>query len=228
MSIKRASGLSRAAALVAILGTSGCASWGKTEKGGVIGAAGGAVLGGAVGHVTGSTARGAIIGAVVGGAAGAIIGRRMDRQAEELVRELPQGTQVSRVGEGIAITFEEGILFPFDSASLKPQARENLSDLADSLRDNARTEILIVGHTDSTGRDAYNQTLSERRARAAADYLGGQGIARGRLRTDGRGEMEPIASNDDESGRQRNRRVEVAIYADEQWREEAKREAGGN
>lgn len=214
------------AGMVAVaLGVAGCASWGKQEKGAVIGAAGGAVVGGAIGHVTGSTARGAIIGAAVGGAAGAIIGRRMDKQAEELARELPAGTQVSRVGEGIAVTFPDGILFPFDSATLKPEARDNLRELAQSLRDNARTDVLIVGHTDSTGRDDYNEGLSQRRARAAADFLAGQGVERGRLRTEGRGESEPIASNESEADRQRNRRVEVAIYADEEWREEARREA---
>jgi len=217
----RACSLAAAVAVAA----GGCASWGKQEKGAVIGAAGGAVLGGAIGHVTGSTARGAIIGAVVGGAAGAIIGRRMDKQAEELARELPPGTKVSRVGEGIAVTFESGILFPFDSDSLKPEARDNLRKFAESLRENARTEVLIVGHTDSTGRTEYNQGLSERRASAASTFLAGQGISSGRLRTQGRGESEPIAANDTEAARQQNRRVEVAIYADEAWREEARREA---
>jgi outer membrane protein OmpA-like peptidoglycan-associated protein len=219
---------SRAVAVLAVLAVSGCASWGKQEKGAVIGAAGGAVVGGAIGNATGSTARGAIIGAVVGGAAGAIIGRRMDKQAEELARELPPGASVSRVGEGIAVTFESGILFPFDSTSLKPEARENLRDLARSLRDNARTDVLIVGHTDSTGGDAYNESLSERRAGAAASFLGSQGVTRSRLRTEGRGEDEPIASNADESGRQQNRRVEVAIYANEEWREDARRQAASN
>jgi outer membrane protein OmpA-like peptidoglycan-associated protein len=216
-------------ALAAALSLAGCASMGdKQKKGTVIGAGGGAVLGGVIGHATGSTARGAIIGAAVGGAAGTLIGRRMDKQAEELARELPQGTEVSRVGEGIAVTFPEGILFPFDSAALRPEARDNLRELADSLRDNSRTEVLIVGHTDSKGTGDYNQSLSQRRARSAADYLNSQGVSGARLRTDGRGENEPIASNDDESGRQRNRRVEVAIYADREWREEARREAARN
>ena len=204
----------------------GCASWGKTEKGAVIGAAGGGAVGAIIGHKTGSTVRGALIGAVVGGAAGALIGRKMDQQAEVLARELPPGTKVSRVGEGIAVTFESGILFPFDSAELKPEARDNLRKLARSLGDNARTEVLIVGHTDSTGRPEYNQGLSERRARSAADYLSGEGVSRGRLRTDGRGEDEPIAGNDTEAGREQNRRVELAIYADKEWREEAARETG--
>ena len=156
---------STAAVVLAVISVTGCSSWGKQQKKGtVIGAAGGAVLGGAIGHATGSTARGAIIGAAVGGAAGALIGRRMDQQAEELARELPPGTRVSRVGEGIAVTFEDGILFPFDSAALKPEARDNLRDLAQSLRDNPRTDVLIVGHTDASGRDEYNEGLSRRRA----------------------------------------------------------------
>ena len=215
--------------VLAVIGVTGCSSWGKQQKKGtVIGAAGGAVVGGVIGHATGSTARGAIIGAAVGGAAGAIIGRRMDRQAEELARDLPPGTRVSRVGEGIAVTFENGILFPFDSATLKPEARDNLRELAQSLRENARTDVLIVGHTDATGRDEYNEGLSRRRASAAASFLDGQGVTRDRLRTEGRGESEPVASNDDESGRELNRRVEVAIYASEEWREEAKRQAASN
>ena len=216
----------RVAAVVALVTWSaGCASWGKQEKGAVIGAASGAVVGGVIGHATGSTARGAIIGAAVGGAAGAIIGRKMDQQAEELARELPPGTKVSRVGEGIAVTFESGILFPFDSASLRTDARDNLRALAESLRENGRTDVLIVGHTDATGRDDYNLGLSRRRAQAAVDFLSGQGVARARMRTEGRGESEPIASNDTEADRQQNRRVEVAIYANEEWREEARREA---
>jgi outer membrane protein OmpA-like peptidoglycan-associated protein len=212
--------------LAAALSTAGCATWGKTEKGAVIGAAGGGALGALIGHKTGSTVRGVLIGAVVGGAAGAIIGRKMDQQAAVLARELPPGTKVSRVGEGIAVTFESGLLFPFDSASLKPDARDNLRKLARTLGDNARTEVLIVGHTDSTGRPEYNQDLSERRARAAADYLSEQGVARGRLRTEGRGEDEPIAGNDTEEERAQNRRVELAIVADKEWREDAAREAG--
>jgi len=211
--------------LALVLSTAGCATWSNTEKGAVIGTAGGAAVGAVTGHITGHTVRGVLIGAVIGGAAGALIGRDMDKQAEVLARELPPGTQVSRVGEGIAVTFESGLLFPFDSASLKPEARDNLRKLALSLGENARTEVLIVGHTDSTGRPGYNQDLSERRARSASDYLSDQGVTRGRLRTEGRGEDEPIASNDTEDDRQRNRRVEVAIYADEEWRAEARKQA---
>ncbi len=203
--------------------TPGCASWGdKQKKGTVIGAGGGGVLGAIIGHKTGSTARGAIIGAVVGGAAGALIGRRMDSQAEKLAQEL-EDAQVSRVGEGIAVTFDSGILFPFDSAELTSQAQTNLRKLSDSLQSEARTNVMIVGHTDSDGTDAYNQQLSERRGRSASDYLASHGVMSSRLQSRGRGEAEPIASNGADEGKRQNRRVEVAIYANEAWRDEAKR-----
>ncbi len=221
--MKRTNGLVAAAIVAVVLATvSGCASWGdKQKKGTGIGAAGGAVAGAVIGHATGSTARGAIIGAVVGGAAGAVIGHRMDAQAEKLAREL-EGAQVSRVGEGIAVTFDSGILFPFDSAELTPEARSNLRKLADSLEAEAHTNVMIVGHTDSDGSDSYNQQLSERRGRSALENLASLGIASSRLESRGRGEAEPIASNGTEDGRRQNRRVEVAIYADPTWREEAK------
>jgi outer membrane protein OmpA-like peptidoglycan-associated protein len=203
--------------------TAGCASWGdKQKKGAGIGAAGGGVVGAVVGHKTGSTARGAIIGAVVGGVAGALIGDRMDKQAEKLEAEL-EAAQVSRVGEGIAVTFDSGILFPFDSAELTAEARTNLRKLAASLQDEARTNVTIVGHTDSVGQDSYNQQLSERRGRAAVSYLVSEGVASLRLASRGRGEAEPIASNQTDQGRGENRRVEVAIYANDEWRAEAQR-----
>lgn len=217
-----------AVALPAFLAmAAGCESWNRTKKGAVIGAAGGGAVGAVIGHKTGSTVRGAIIGAAVGGAAGALIGRHMDKQAEKLAQEIP-GAKVSRVGEGIAVTFESGILFPFDSASLQAEGRTNLRKLADSLQDNPRTDVMIVGHADSVGRPGYNQDLSERRSRAAADYLVSQGVTRGRQITSGKGEGEPIASNETEEGRRQNRRVEIAIYANKEWQEEAKRTAGAS
>jgi len=205
----------------------GCASMSKTERGGAIGGGAGAAVGALIGHKTGSTARGAIIGAVVGGTAGALIGRRMDQQAERLQKEL-KNAQVSRVGEGIAITFASGILFPFDSAELENAGRDNLRKLAMSLRDEPRTEVLIIGHTDAVGEDAYNRSLSDRRSDAAAGFLGAQGVTRSRVRTDGKGEQEPVASNDTDEGRQRNRRVEIAIFASREWRDEARKEAGSS
>lgn len=212
---------------VTMVAGAGCASMNKTERGAAAGGGAGAALGALIGHKTGSTARGALIGAVIGGAAGAVIGHKMDRQAEQLTKVLPDA-QVSRVGEGIAVTFDSGILFPFDSAELQGAGQENLRRLADSLQQNPGTEIMLIGHTDSVGQPGYNQPLSERRARTAADYLGAQGVTRQRLLTSGKGEAEPIATNDDDAGRRQNRRVEIAIYADNKWRDEAKRETGAN
>lgn len=199
-------------------GLSGCASMNKTEKGAVLGAAGGAAVGAIIGKQVGSTARGAILGAAVGGAAGAVIGRQMDKQAEELAADIP-GATVQRVGEGIAVTFESGLLYPFNSTDLLPAGRDNLRNLAESLREYPETELLIVGHTDAVGSDAYNQTLSQNRAAAAANVLASYGVPRDRIQTAGRGETEPVSSNDDETGRQLNRRVEVAIFASEEYRQ---------
>ncbi len=211
-----------AATLAAALVAGGCAR--NAQRGAVIGGAGGAVVGGVIGAATGSTAKGAIIGAAVGGAAGAIIGDQMDRRAREIDRDIP-GAEVERVGEGILVTFESGILFGFDSTTIQPQGRENLRTLAANLDKYPDTDLLIVGHTDDVGADAYNQSLSERRARAAADFLIAQGVARSRLQTSGRGELEPVAENSSESGRQENRRVEIAIYANEEMRREAQEQA---
>jgi outer membrane protein OmpA-like peptidoglycan-associated protein len=218
-------------ALVA-LGTTtvaGCATLqgtNKTERGAVIGAAAGGVAGGVIGNNTGlGTTKGAILGAVVGGAAGALIGRQMDKQATELSQEMPNG-RVERVGEGIQVTFDSGILFPFDSDQLQPNGRANLRELAASLQEYPGSEVLIVGHTDAVGTDSYNYTLSQRRSQAAASYLASLGVARSRVDTQGRGESEPVASNASDVGRQQNRRVEVAIYASEAYREQARRQVG--
>ena len=206
-------------------GVSGCASLNRTEQGAVVGAGTGAAVGAVIGKQTGSTARGAILGAVLGGAAGAVIGRRMDNQAQELERSLPNA-EVQRVGEGIAVTFASGILFPFNSTQVMPAGQANLAQLAQSLQRYPETTVLIVGHTDNVGGDAYNMGLSQNRAQSAANYLYAQGIARNRIRTEGRGESEPIASNESESGRAQNRRVEVAIFASEQYRQQILGEYG--
>lgn len=217
-----------AAVLVAAsFGLTACASMSKKEQGAATGAAAGAVIGGIIGNQTGSTARGAIIGAVVGGAAGAVIGHQMDQQAKELDASIP-GARVERVGEGIQVTFDSGLLFAYDSDVIQPTAQSNFNALAASLKKYPESELLIVGHTDATGDDAYNQRLSERRANAAAAYLETQGIARSRVRTSGRGESEPVASNDSEDGRQQNRRVEVAIFASEAYRQQLMRSNSGN
>lgn len=203
---------------VAFLLLAACAT--KAGTGAVIGTAGGAVVGGVIGKVAGSTAKGAIIGAVVGGAAGAIIGAQMDKQAKEMEQTV-EGAKVERVGEGIQVTFDSGLLFDFDSNVLREEAKTNLRAMAVSLGKYPDTNLLILGHTDQLGTEAYNQGLSERRANAAASYLISQGVSGARLGTKGLGETEPVASNETEAGRQANRRVEVAIYASQEARAKA-------
>lgn len=194
----------------------GCSEWSKTAKGGVIGGGAGAAAGAVIGKTLGNTAAGALAGAAVGGTVGAIIGRQMDKKAAELDREL-EGAEVQRVEEGIAVSFDSGLLFDFDSSELRPEAKENLQQLAEIMGEDDNTELLIVGHTDSVGGEQYNQSLSERRADSAADYIISQGIGAIRINTEGRGESEPIADNGTEAGQQENRRVEVAIYASDEY-----------
>ena len=211
---------SRAIGALVIAGSvvlSACAGMSQKQRGAVIGATTGAAVGGVIGNQTGSTARGAIIGAIVGGAAGAIIGHQMDQQAKELEQNIP-GATIQRVGEGIAVTFASGILFPFNSTDILPDGRSNLQQLANSLEKYPNSDVLIVGHTDSVGTDAYNLDLSQRRALAASALLQSYGVPASRLHAVGKGESEPIQSNDTEEGRARNRRVEIAIYASEAYR----------
>ena len=194
----------------------GCAT--KTQTGAVVGTAGGAVVGGVIGKVAGSTTKGVLIGAVVGGVAGTLIGAQMDKQARELEQNI-KGAKVERVGEGIQVTFESGLLFDYDSDAVKATARANLRELAASLDKYPDSDVLIVGHTDADGPDEYNQRLSERRARSAGAYLVAQGVGGSRVGTHGLGETEPVASNDTDAGKAANRRVEVAIYASKAYRD---------
>ena len=210
-----------AALSLATLALSGCASLNNKERGAIIGAGTGAAAGGAIGRVNGSTAKGAIIGAAVGGAIGAVIGHQMDQQAKELDQNIP-GATVERVGEGIQVTFESGLLFDFNSDKVKPEAQRNLANLAASLGKYPNSSLLIVGHTDAVGSDDFNRALSERRAMSTASYLIGQGVASTRLRTMGLGESEPIAGNDTDANMAKNRRVEVAIYASDAYKNQLK------
>lgn len=199
-----------------------CANWSKTAKGGAIGTAGGAAVGAGIGKLAGNTAVGAIMGAAIGGVAGASIGAYMDRQAEEMREDL-DGASIERVGEGIKITFESGILFDVNKSDLKPVARQNISQLSETLQKYEDTNILIEGHTDDTGAEEYNQTLSEKRAGSVADYLNSLGVANSRVTTSGYGELQPIADNTSASGREQNRRVEVAIFANKKLQKAAQR-----
>ncbi|HLN52510.1 MAG TPA: OmpA family protein [Lentimicrobium sp.] len=201
-----------------------CSSMNRSQKGAVIGAAGGGATGAVIGRAAGNTAMGAIIGATVGGVAGAVIGRQMDKQAAEMEKEVPDA-KVERVGEGIVVEFSGKVLFGFDKSDLTSEAIENLSSLTTILQKYPDTDLEIQGHTDNKGTDAYNQGLSEKRAQTVSNYLASKGIRNSRMKTVGYGESVPKYSNDTENGRAQNRRVEFLITANEKMREEARREA---
>jgi outer membrane protein OmpA-like peptidoglycan-associated protein len=208
---------------VAALVTAGCAT--KTQTGAVVGAGGGAVIGAVIGKAAGNTAVGAVVGAAVGGAAGAIIGNYMDRQAAEMERDL-EGARIERVGEGIKITFGGGLLFDVDRADLRPEAQAELVKLTRILQKYDDTNIMVEGHTDATGTEEHNMDLSLRRSSSVATFLSYQGVERDRLSAVGYGELQPTATNETAAGRQQNRRVEVAIWANDDLKAAAKRQAG--
>src|SRR5699024_3746228 len=217
---KRVSVLFLCLSMLAIT-TNSCKEWSKTAKGSVIGSSGGALAGAIVGNIAGDTVTGAIIGAAVGGAAGAAIGHYMDRQAKELDKEL-KNADVERVGEGIKITFDSGILFDCDSSELRPGMKDQIQELADVLQDYKKTKVIFAGHTDSVGDEDYNQKLSLRRAKSVARYAAENGIDPERFQITGYGETQPVATNETEQGRQQNRRVEIAIIANDELKEMAK------
>jgi len=205
-----------------LVGTMGCAEWNRTAKGAAIGAGAGGAAGGLIGHATGNTVAGVLIGAAVGGAAGALIGNYMDKQAAEIERDI-EGARVERVGEGIKITFDSGILFDVNKANLKNNSKTELTKLGTILNKYDDTNILLAGHTDATGSDQYNLELSRRRAQSVSDYLTIQNINTERFTVQGYGESDPIASNDTADGRAQNRRVEVAIWANEKLKKAAQK-----
>lgn len=219
--MKLATGIVAIGCMCSAVINTGC-NWNKTAKGGAIGAGSGAVIGGAIGSRSGNTIEGAIIGAAIGGAAGAGIGRYMDKQAEELQKDLENAT-VERVGEGIRITFNSGLLFDVNSHQLKAEAKRNLDDMARVVKKYDDTNILIEGHTDDTGDDASNDQLSERRANSVSHYLTSLGVDKGRMSTIGYGEKQPVADNKTDAGKQQNRRVEVAITANKKLQKAAEK-----
>jgi len=188
----------------------------------------GAAIGAAIGAATGvlttknNRAVGLILGAGIGGVAGGLIGHYMDEQAAEIRRDL-EGAKVERVGEGIVVTFDSGLLFDFDSDALKSETRVNLQRLASTLKKYEETDVVVFGHTDSSGSEPYNLELSESRASAVADYLKDLTIPSRRLKVEGLGEVDPLASNETETGRQINRRVELTILASKKLIRDAKR-----
>ena len=212
--------------LLLVLGMSqtGCSGFNNTGKGAAAGAAGGGVVGAVIGRATGSTARGAIIGAAVGGAAGAIIGRQMDKQAAELEDDLPDDVVVTPQDvdgdgdtDGIAINFNNDLLFDLGRSTLRSGVQADLRDLAASLNRYPEYDLTIVGHASTDGSTQLNQNLSDARARAVRDFLAVQGVSGGRMASFGRGEMEPLAGIPGESPL--NRRVEIAIYPSDELRQ---------
>ena len=203
---------------------SSCGTWNNTAKGTAIGVGGGAAVGAGIGAIAGNTALGSIIGAAVGGTAGALIGKKMDKQKKELEASLPEEAVVETINEGEAlkVTFDSGILFATNSSTVSAASKSALRNLATSLNANPDTDIKIVGHTDSTGKVDYNQTLSEKRAKSVYDNLmEDQGISSTRMTFEGKGIHEPVADNATPEGRAKNRRVEILILPNQRMIQQA-------
>ena len=200
------------------------------QKGGVIGAAGGAVIGAIIGNNVGKGGNGelgAVIGGVVGGTAGVLIGNKMDKQAQKIEEEIP-GAEVERVDNGIVVTFDEssGVYFATNKFNINEASQTTLNKLVGVFLEYPDTNILVVGHTDSTGDAAYNMELSKNRAYAVTNYLIGKGLSSGRFTTNWFGETQPMYDNNTAEGRAKNRRVNIAILPNEKMIEDAKQQAG--
>lgn len=224
MKMKTIKKFSKPAALLLLASTAtvttGCQSTTNAGRGAGIGATSGAVIGGIIGSRSGSWAQGALIGAAIGGAGGAIIGDYMDKQAEEIRQEV-RNAEVERVGEGIRVVFDTGLLFSTNSSTLNANSRYNIENLARVLNRYPDTDLVVQGHTDSTGSEAFNQQLSERRAESVVSLLRAYGVYGQRLTAIGYGETRPVATNETEAGRRQNRRVEVLIYANNELKRQA-------
>ncbi|GGE88379.1 Outer membrane protein OmpA [Chishuiella changwenlii] len=202
----------------------------NTQKGAGIGAVAGGVIGGILGNNIGkggNTALGAVIGAAVGGAAGGVIGNKMDKQAQKIEQVLP-GAEVVRTEEGINLILDENsrVTFDYNASSLTSTAKTNLDKLIEVFKEYPDTNLLIVGHTDNKGSQSYNLPLSQKRAQSVKDYLVSKGVSSSRLTSQGKGLEEPIADNNTDQGRAQNRRVEIAITANEKMKADAAKEAG--
>lgn len=205
--------------------SAGCSN---TARGAAIGAGAGGAAGAGIGAAISKSGKGAaigaLVGAVVGGATGAIIGKVMDDRAAQIEKDL-ENARIERVGEGILVTFSSGILFDVGKADLKPAAMKNIEELTKVLERYDDVDVLIAGHTDSTGNSDFNHKLSKERAEAVASYAETHGVSRSRIKLIGEGEDSPVASNDTPDGRAQNRRVEIAIYANDKLRSAAEKKA---
>ena len=210
-----------AATVAALVVTTGCTTLdpytreektSSATKGALIGAAAGAVVGLVSGDDAVERRQRALIGAGVGALAGGSIGYYMDRQEAELRAELEgTGVSVARIGDNVTLVMPGNVTFATNSSDLSPAFFDVLNSVAKVLAEYDKTIVEVAGHTDSTGSDAYNQTLSERRAASVASYLNGHGISSQRVITIGMGESRPVADNSTDSGRQANRRVEITM-----------------
>lgn len=222
--------------LIFVAGLSSCEATknaNNAQKGAVIGTAGGAILGAIIGNNAGKGGKGeigAVIGGVVGGTAGVLIGNKMDKQAQKIEEEIP-GAQVERIEDGILVTFDEnsGVHFETEKYNINSTSEVLLTKLANILKEYPDTDVLVVGHTDSSGSSAYNMSLSERRANAVTSFFTiNKGLKSSRFTTTWFGEDQPIADNGTAEGRAQNRRVNIAIVPNDKMKEDAKIEAGEN
>ncbi len=209
-----------------VLLIAGCASTQtqtKTQQGGLYGAAGGAVAGALLGQIIGrdtkGTLIGAAIGAAVGGAGGVAVGKMMDNQERDMREALAasEAAAVSREGNLLAVTFKGDVTFDTGSVTVRPGLTAEIDRVAGVLIQYPQTLVRVEGHTDSVGTEEYNLDLSNRRAVAVKTLLVQRGVSESRLETSGYGETMPVATNDTEAGRQRNRRVEIKIAPGNQY-----------
>jgi outer membrane protein OmpA-like peptidoglycan-associated protein len=199
---------------VASLGASACAT--KTGTGAAVGGGAGALIGAGIGAIAGGgkgAAAGAVVGGAVGAGSGALIGRYMDRQEAALKKV--ESAKVERQGDKLVVKFNSAILFDTNKSELKPQSRTDLAEFAKVLKEYKDTDLVIEGHTDSTGRKERNRVLSNERAEAVIAFLAAQGVDRSRMTGRGLADEMPVADNGSEAGRQQNRRVQIQIAANE-------------
>lgn len=180
----------------------------RTQQGAITGAVAGAILGAARSD---NEARGALIGAAVGAGAGALIGQQVDRQEEELRRQLGSEVVIIRDGNELIVRMPQDILFALNSAQLRPDLQGDIRSLAANLQRFPDSTVTVIGHTDNTGDAGFNQNLSQQRAESVERILLAEGVSGFRIRSFGRGENEPIATNLTPEGRQQNRRVDIVI-----------------
>jgi outer membrane protein OmpA-like peptidoglycan-associated protein len=214
MNRKAASRLTLVTLAAASLALAGCESMSPTQKGTAVGAGVGAGAGAVIAKGTGGKAG---TGAAIGGVVGAVVGNIWSKKQEERKAAMERATQgtgveVTRTADNqLKLNVPNDVSFDVNSATIKPELRGVLDTFANSLRDDPNAQLSIIGHTDSTGSEAINNPLSLERARSVKDYLAARGVSANRIETAGRGEREPIADNNSEAGRARNRRVEMYL-----------------